>query len=477
MNLQALLIDDRVPSLELDGLCEHTAEVQPGFAFIGVAANDEVLKEHCRIAAEQGAVAMLCQPERAAALRNSALPVVGVTDLVARRGELAARFYEDPSSTLACIGVTGTNGKTSVAYHIADCAARLGLRMGYSGTLGWGALDQLEIDAMTTANAVALQRRLASLRERGFTGVAMEVSSHALDQRRADAVAFDVGVFTNLSRDHLDYHGTFAAYGEAKARLFEAFDIDVAVINTDDEFGRSLCQRASGRVITYGQDADWRWQRDIIDGGALVRWVTPAGDFEARVPMIAEYAIANLTAAMAALSALGHATDRVVAGLESLRAVPGRMEMFGNRGQPTVVVDYAHTPDALAKVLAALRPVCRGQLVCLVGCGGDRDRGKRPQMAAAAAAADRVWLTSDNPRSEAPEDIIADMRAGIASEQAARVETCVARDEAITAAIRDAQAGDIVLVAGKGHEDYQEIAGQRLPFDDRVEVAKALEGL
>ncbi len=477
MNLQTLLVDERAPSLELDGLCEHTAEVAPGFAFIGVAANDETLKEHCTAAARQGAVAMLCPSERAAALHDSALPVVGVADLDARRGELAARFYGDPSSALACVGVTGTNGKTSVAYHVADCAALAGLRLGYSGTLGWGALDALEMDAMTTANAVALQRRLATLRDRGFAGVAMEVSSHALDQKRADAVAFDVGVFTNLSRDHLDYHGTFEAYGEAKARLFEAFELDAAVINIDDEFGRSLSKRASGTVITYGRDAEWRWRRDVVDGGADVRWTTPVGEFEARVPMIADYAIANLTAALAALSALGHAPGEIVDRLDSVRAVPGRMEMFGEAGQPTVVVDYAHTPDALTKVLDALRAVCRGRLACVVGCGGDRDRGKRPQMAAAAATADRVWLTSDNPRSEAPEDILADMRAGLAGNQLANVVTCIERDAAIGEAIRASQAGDIVLVAGKGHEDYQEVAGQRLPFDDRVEVVKALEGL
>ncbi len=476
MNLKELLADDKLPGIELKGLSEHTLEVEPEFGFISVAANDEALLAYADAAVERGANAVLCPAERASALADCPVPVVGVDDLDRRRGELAAKFYGDPSRSLACIGVTGTNGKTSVAYHIADLSLRLGMPLGYSGTLGWGGLDALQTDVMTTANAVALQRRLALLKEAGFAGIAMEVSSHALDQRRADAVAFDVGVFTNLSRDHLDYHGTLGAYGAAKARLFEAFPLQAAVINVDDEYGRTLAASARAPVLTYGKDGDWRWQRRLVDGGSEVRWLTPHGEFEATLPVIADYALDNITAAMLALVALDQDAAAVVAALKGLQAVPGRMEMFGASGQPSVVVDYAHTPDALAKVLSALGPVCRGKLVCVVGCGGDRDRGKRPEMGAVAARADEVWLTSDNPRSESPEAIIADMQSGIAAADTSRVTSCVARATAIAGAVQGAVAGDVVLIAGKGHEDYQEIAGQRLPFDDRVEVTRALEG-
>ena len=476
MNLRELLANDDLPGVELQGLSEHTLEVEPGYGFISVAANDEMLLKHCDAAIERGANAVLCPAERVTALADCNVPVVGVDDLDRKRGDLAAKFYGDPSRSLACVGVTGTNGKTSVAYHIADLSVRLGKPLGYSGTLGWGELDALQTDVMTTANAVALQRRLALLKERGFAGIAMEVSSHALDQHRADAVAFDVGVFTNLSRDHLDYHGTLDAYGKAKARLFEAFPLQAAVINVGDEYGRTLAARTQAPVLSYGEGGDWRWQRQVVDGGSEVRWLTPLGEFEAMLPVVADYALDNITAAMLALVALDHEVEAVVAALDGLQAVPGRMEMFGASGQPSVVVDYAHTPDALAKVLAALEPVCRGKLVCVVGCGGDRDRGKRPEMGAVAAQADEVWLTSDNPRSESPDAIIADMQDGIAAADASRVTTCGARDAAIAGAVRGAAAGDVVLVAGKGHEDYQEIAGQRVPFDDRVEVTRALEG-
>ena len=479
MNLQTLLADDSVPALELTGLSEHSAETQPGFAFIGVAANDAVLSEHCEAAIVQGAVVILCDHQATLSnLRGKGIdvPIVQVSDLARARGSLAAKFYADPSAAQTCIAITGTNGKTSVAYHLADLSTRLGVPMGYSGTLGWGCLDDLQGGDMTTGNAVALQRQLADMRDSGLVAAAMEVSSHALAQHRADAVHFDIAIFTNLSRDHLDYHGTLDAYGAAKQKLFTDWPIRAAIINVDDEFGASMAARCQAPVVTYGDSGQWSWQASQLDNGLAVEWQTPAGRYDIRLPVVADYAIANITAAMAALVALEHAPDEVFASLEGLRWVPGRMEVVGDAiTRPTVVVDYAHTPDALTKVLAALRPFCQGKLVCVVGCGGDRDVGKRPLMGAAAVAgADLVWLTSDNPRSEPAAAIVADMRKGI---QTGTVYECLDRAEAIRQAICQAEPVDVVLVAGKGHEAFQEIDGQRLPFDDRHVVADVLREL
>ncbi len=479
MNLQVLLDDPSLPGIELTGLSEHSAEVQQRFGFIGVAANDADLLTHCMSAVSQGAAAVLVDAGQFCLPENLNVPVVQVPGLAARRGELAAKFYADPSANLACVGVTGTNGKTSVAYHIADLSTRLGVPMGYCGTLGWGALDALQDGEMTTANAVALQRQLAAMYQHGMRSVALEVSSHALDQNRARAVHFDYAVFTNLSRDHLDYHGTTEAYAAAKTKLFVEWPLAASIINIDDAFGLELARHSSGQTITYGTGGDWQWRSEVAAGGLNVRWQTPQGEFQQRLNVVADFAVANITAAMATLVSMGHDVEQVMVQLPHLQGVPGRMEVLGGqRNAPLVVVDYAHTPDAVAKVLSALRTYCRGQLICVIGCGGDRDKGKRPQMGQCAAhAADLTWFTADNPRSEAATDIIDDMQAGLSAAARSKVRVCADRAQAIRAAIAAAGSEDVVLVAGKGHEDYQEIGRQRVPFDDRRVVAQVLEEL
>ncbi len=478
MNLRSLMNEPSAPDVEIAGLAEHTGEVGQGFAFIGVASDPRALDEHCRAAVHAGAVAVLCDAS-VQAPDLEAVPVLEVAGLVQGRGALAARFYADPSASMTCIGVTGTNGKTSVAYHLADLACRLGRPTGYSGTLGWGELGALRVANMTTANPVALQRQLASMRDQGLAAVAMEVSSHALDQDRAAAVHFDFAVFTNLTRDHLDYHGTLEAYAGAKSRLFTQLPLQAAVINGEDDYGADLARRCTMPVVTYGRGGDWSWSAQSRGAGLDVSWQTPHGAYQAWLPLFADYAIANVTAAMATLVAAGHDADDVFAAVAGLQAVPGRMEVMASAvGQPTVVVDYAHTPDAVAHALEAVRDFCAGRLVCVIGCGGDRDQGKRPQMAAAAAArADCVWLTSDNPRSEDPQHIIDAMRAGIDAECSTRVLECVDRSEAIAGALAAAAAADVVLIAGKGHEDYQEVGGRRIPFDDRRVAADVLQRL
>ncbi|NOX50233.1 MAG: UDP-N-acetylmuramoyl-L-alanyl-D-glutamate--2,6-diaminopimelate ligase [Gammaproteobacteria bacterium] len=455
-------------NIELAGLSEHTAEIQPGYGFIGVAQDSEILIQHCLTAQQHGALVCLVDSRTDIDIEQFDVPVVKLLGLAQKRGELAAHFYGDPSREQVCVGITGTNGKTSIGYHIADLSARLGVPTGYSGTLGWGSLENLQDPNLTTGDAVSLQRRLADMKLQGMNRVALEVSSHALDQDRAAAVRFDYGVFSNLTRDHLDYHHTYEAYAAAKTKLFTQWPLKCAVVNIDDEFGRGLATSISCKTVTYGEQGDWSWE--VVPSAAVkdtVVWKSPAGEIKTTVTVVADYALSNIAASLAVLGEMGHRLEELQEVVEDLAGVPGRMEIVGDKrnDQPLVIVDYAHTPDALEKVLRGLRRHCAGRLVCVVGCGGDRDVGKRPLMGKVAAThADLVWLTSDNPRSESPVEIIADIRAGITQ---GVVWECVDRAEAIYRSIREAGANDIVLIAGKGHEDYQEIEGQRFAFDDR----------
>ncbi len=472
MALRTLLEDDTCPNVAVTGLCEHTDEVHNNFAFIATAPDPRVAAAHARAAQASGAAAILSvgQVDRG----SVSIPVVEVTDLPVRKGPLAAKFYGEPTRGQEVIGVTGTNGKTSVAYHIADLSEALGAPTGYFGTLGCGRVDDLAAAGLTTANAVALQRHARSLRDQGVQRLAIEVSSHALDQGRVKAVHFDCAVFTNLTRDHLDYHGSLAAYGDAKRRLFAEWPLQAAVLNADDPFTDQLMDANAKEVVTYGKRADWRWHKEQRQHGMFVRWQSPYGELAADLPVVADFAVANITAAIAVLALLDHSVSAIERSLESIAPVPGRMQIVdGGSRAPIVVVDYAHTPDALAKALTTLREVCRGRLICVVGCGGDRDTGKRAQMGRiASTTADTTFLTSDNPRSEDPLSIIDDMQEDIAAD--AQVTVCADRGRAIADAIAGAGAGDTVLIAGKGHEDYQEIAGRRVHFDDAEVAAAAL---
>jgi len=457
---------DGVPDVDVVGVTDDSREVAPGDLFLAVAGARSDGHDFAAAAAERGAAAVLAER----AIAGLGVPVVVVPDLKRLRSAIAGRVLGDPGGQLYCVGVTGTNGKTSVAFYLAELATRLGHATGYLGTIGWGCTTELEPALLTTDSAVNTQKRLKTLVERGFEWVAMEVSSHALDQHRVEAVGFDVGVFTNLSRDHLDYHDSFEAYGAAKARLFE--DVNVAVVNTDDPFGQRLARGLRvPTLITYGRDGDVRWRALELDArGVRGRWETPWGNTEFELPLVGEFAVANVSAVVAVLCQAGLVLADVAALAARIAPVPGRLEFFP--GAPSAVVDYAHTPAALETVLTALRPHVAGRLVCLVGCGGDRDRGKRPLMAAAAeTGADEVWLTSDNPRGEDPAAILADMRSGLSGRVPVHEQADRAR--AIEAALTSAAPADLVLVAGKGHEDYQEVGGQRLPFSDRA-IVRAL---
>lgn len=461
-----------LPDIQLSGLSDDSRVISSGQAFIAVAGDASDGHEYITDAIARGAAVVLAEQPVA----DCPVPVIVVPELKRQRGAIAGRMLGDPSRRMHCAGITGTNGKTSVAYYLAELASDLGHTCGYLGTIGWGLPDALEQAALTTDSAINTQQRLHSLLELDAQWVAMEVSSHALDQDRVDAIHFDVGVFTNLSRDHLDYHGSLEAYGAAKARLFEM--VPAAVINNDDEFGARLIERTSALdVLSYGRQGDIHW-RDLKfhDRGVSGVWHTPWGSTPFTLPLFGEIAVANLSAVLAVLCLAGESLDAVVELAGEVQPVPGRVEFFhGAAGQaaPNVVVDYAHTPDALEKVLATLKPHVSGRLICVIGCGGDRDAGKRPMMAAAAeAGADVVWLTSDNPRSEDPLSIIEDMSKGL--QGSGDVRRCVDRRDAISQAFAQAGSDDLLLVAGKGHEDYQELAGQRLPFSDRELVCDLL---
>lgn len=408
----------------------------------------------------------------------SRVPVLAVPDLRQRLGIIASRFFAFPAANLRLIGVTGTNGKTSVASFVAACLNRDG-RCGLIGTLGQGFPGALHPLVNTTPDPITINRALREFCDHGADAAVMEVSSHGLHQGRVSGLEFHAGVFTNLSHDHLDYHGDMDAYGEAKSLLFTRHRMHNAVINIDDEFGRRLCAEIGReiRLISYGvgDEADALVRaRKVVYGVAGVAFdlCTPDGSVHIESSLLGEFSVSNLLAVAAVLYSLDMPLQEAGRRLAELQPVPGRMERFGN-GDITAVVDYAHTPDALEKVLRSLRVHCDGRLICVFGCGGDRDKVKRPAMGRIAAElADGVIVTDDNPRGESPAAIVQQIMGGAGRRE--HVEVIHDRATAIARAIAEARAGDMVLVAGKGHEDYQIIKDQRIEFSDRETVEALL---
>jgi len=473
---------DGVPDVRIDGgagvsiggIAIDSRRVRPGDLFVALRGERHDGHDFIADAIAAGATAVLVE----APVTPAGVTLLRSSDARRAAARIAARFFGDPSRALGCIGVTGTNGKTSVAQFTAALLSGAGLPAGYGGTLGWAYGAHRCNAQLTTEDAVTLQQRLAGLVAAGARWVAMEVSSHALAQGRVDEIEFDIAVFTNLTRDHLDYHRTLQAYAQAKRRLFEFATLRGGVVNWDDPQGREIySQRRAGlQLLRYGAQAgaDVTWSELQFDGDSIAGALrSPWGSRSFRIPLIGEFSVANFAAAVTAACLAGAPFDAVVDAGAGLTAPPGRMQFVRRAGRPLVVVDYAHTPDALTKVLDSLRRHCRGELICVFGCGGDRDRGKRPLMAQAVeAAADRAWVTSDNPRSEAPAAIAADTVAGFSRRIPFTVE--LDRAAAIAAAIGAAGDHDVVLVAGKGHEDYQEIAGERRPFSDLDVVQQVL---
>ena len=410
---------------------------------------------------------------------GASVPTIWVENLRHHVGEIAARFFGRPSESMHVIGVTGTNGKTSIVQLLAQALTSLHCKAATIGTLGAGLHGAINAGERTTPDAISLQAMLAEFRDAGASHVAMEVSSHALDQGRVNAIAFEIAVFTNLTRDHLDYHGDMEAYGAAKARLFSWPGLRTAVVNIDDAFGRSLAGGlpADVQALRYGIDnAD----ADIVamhvqssTAGLEFSLRTPWGNGPVSTALLGRFNVANLLAIAGCLGALGFTFPQIQNALSQLTPVVGRMNRLGgDLDLPLVVIDYAHTPDALEQALSSLRSHCDGRLVCIFGCGGERDAGKRPQMGAVAERlADRIIVTDDNPRGEDGDAIVAQIVAGLSRPEKAIVQRD--RAAAIASALHEAQAGDVVLIAGKGHEPYQEIRGVRHPFDD-LDVARRL---
>jgi len=474
----------------IERLTSDSRRVAPGAAFFAWPGGAADGRRHIAQAIERRCAAVLWESEGFAWDDSWKVPNAGVKDLKAQAGLLAHGFYGRPSEGMWVCGVTGTNGKTSCSQWLAALLSRRNEKAAVIGTLGAGFPSRLTALENTTPDALELHRLLAEFKSAGAGAVAMEVSSHGLDQGRVNGVAFDCALFTNLTHDHLDYHGTMAAYGEAKARLFDAPGLQAAVLNLDDPFGSRLAGRLGARgvrTVGYGL-AHARTARDAVNEYVVARDVTVEGgvtrialqsswgDAAAAINQIGQFNVANALGVLGCLLARGVPLDEGAALLEALPPVPGRMQKIAERpGCPLVVVDYAHTPDALDKVLRALQPVARsrgGRLVAVFGAGGDRDADKRPLMGAIASRlADRVVLTSDNPRGEDPAAIGAAVRRGVSGDCVVELD----REAAIVSAIRDSAPADVVLVAGKGHEEYQEIAGRRLPFSDARVAAAALE--
>ncbi|WP_028080041.1 UDP-N-acetylmuramoyl-L-alanyl-D-glutamate--2,6-diaminopimelate ligase [Solimonas soli] len=439
---------------------------------------------HLEQALRRGAAAVAWEPASGFGEPDIGIPQIAVPDLARRAGEIAARFHGRPSEHLYCVGVTGTDGKTSTAYLIAQALDALRHPCAYIGTIGIGRVGQLDKNTHTTPDPVTLQQWLARLRGEGVRACAMEVSSHALDQGRVAGVHFRTAVLTNITRDHLDYHGTVERYAAAKRRLFEREELASAVLNRDDAHGAAWADALEPRlqVIRYGIEGAaprgaYLIARDLQLSVAGLAFTIDShlGRASLKSGLLGRFNVHNLLAALGALLAHELPLADAVAALAQAHTVPGRIEGFrGPRARPLVVVDYAHTPEALRQVLAAARAHTPGRLHVVFGCGGDRDRGKRPLMGAAATElADRVIVTDDNPRSESPQAIVAEILAGIGLTAKPVEAPRVIHDRAaaIRAAVAEAAADDVVVVAGKGHEDYQIYGSEVRAFSDRAFVA------
>ena len=469
------------PALPLADLVLDSRRVLPGSAFVALPGHNAHGLAFAAEALRRGANSILFEPPLPQGMQ---LPqgAIAVPDLRAQIGRLADRFHGSPSAALRVVGVTGTNGKTSTVQLLAQALSLQGHRAGSIGTLGVGLNGAVRAGERTTPDVISVHAALAALRDEGAQDVAMEVSSHALDQGRVDAVRFQIAVFTNLTRDHLDYHPSMEAYGAAKARLFAWPGLGAAVINVDDAFGARLHASLSAGTVTIGVSSRGAAAANLRAGNIVLHAAGVDFDLSAqdhretvRSSLLGRFNVDNLLAVAGVLTALDWPLKQIAETLARLEPVPGRMHRLGgDAATPLVVIDYAHTPDALEQTLRSLRAHTAGRLICVFGCGGERDAGKRPQMAAIAQAlADQVLVSDDNPRGEDGDAIVADILAGFTDRTTVRIERD--RAQAIAVAIGMAQAGDTVLIAGKGHEPYQEVAGVKYRFDDR-EVARQVLG-
>jgi len=494
MSLKQLLGDfvaiNCLPDIPVTGLCLDSRDVQPGNIFVALEGQTEHGLAFAEAAVNKGAIAILCDRQfdqycqQILSSLMTRVVCVPINNLREKLGEISSHFYGDPSKDLFVVGVTGTDGKTSVSHFIAQALDKKNERSAVLGTIGNGFVDALEVSTHTTPEVVQVHRLLSELKDKGALQVAMEVSSHGLDQGRVDAVDFDVAVFTNIGRDHLDYHGDIQSYREAKRQLFEQPNLKAAVINLDDEFGRQLATDLKNKLILWGYTVDDTHDcgfQNVIkassikthENGLSMHVETSQGNADVDLTLLGEFNVDNALATLAVLLIKGISFSEAVQSLKKLVTVPGRMDAVRVENKPLTVVDFAHTPQALESVLKSLKKHCQKNLICVFGCGGDRDKGKRALMAQAAEAyADKTIVTDDNPRTENAENIIKDIHVGF--KDTSNVQIINDREKAICSAIKNANEEDIVLIAGKGHEDYQIIGNLKHPFSDTMVVKKYL---
>ena len=474
LNIQA-------PEIALCDMQLDTRLLQPGSLFLALKGHATDGRMFMQQAEQKGAAAILFDNSDGFVPPELSIPCIPVPALAEKVSELAGLFYDSPAQKLDLVGVTGTNGKSTCTQLIANWTELFGQRGGVLGTLGNGLFGQLHATENTTGSAISIQQELARFVAEKVDVAAMEVSSHGLVQHRVSALQFAAAVFTNLSRDHLDYHHTMQAYAEAKRLIFKQTTPECCILNADDS---TACEwlLQMPQAVVYGIDQQlpehpgpFVYATDVKyhPQGITISIHSSWGDGVLSAPLLGKFNVSNLLAALAVMLVLQYDFETLCQTASRLQPVTGRMECFGNQDQPLVVVDYAHTPDGLEKALQAARQHCHGHLFCLFGCGGDRDRGKRPQMAAIAEQwADTLILTDDNPRTEDPAAIIADMCAGLQKPEQAHIEH--SRPKAIQLALAQAVPGDIILLAGKGHEDYQIIGKEKHHYSDRETVMQLL---
>ena len=462
--------------LEIRNICFDSRDVSPGdvlFVLPSVAANELLYVEQ---ALQNGVAVIIANESIRAELEGLTTTYICVDNIMSVAGDVLAHCLYESQLNMNVIGITGTNGKSSISFYLAQLLTALANPCAVMGTVGYGQWNDLKPSGMTTLPLEKLHHVLHELSE-GYESVAMEVSSHGLEQNRLAGVKFDGAVFSNLSRDHLDYHGTMDEYGEAKALLFKRPELKFAVLNGDDAFSDKLAANCSVKPVFYGQgkNVDLRFEiTQMHNQGMSVEFSWQQHTQLVNLPLFGRFNVENVAAAFLVCLQLGHSLEQIASACAAITAVPGRMQQVSVKAeQPLVLVDYAHTPDALEQILAATRAHTQGRITLVVGCGGDRDQGKRPLMGKIALQfADKTVITSDNPRSEDPSLICQQMVDGQSGEYTIEVD----RACAIHKAVMDAKASDIVIIAGKGHEDYQETNGQRRYFSDVEEAKKALLG-
>jgi len=474
----SVLMDGASDDVQVSGVQLDSRKVSQGDLFLAIAGEVHDGRQFMEQAVANGAVAVVADAPLAGFVDELPVRVLEIPELNLEVGSIASRFYGDPSARMHMVGVTGTNGKTTTSRLIAQLNRGMGEDCGVIGTLGATRSDDVVEAGNTTPDAVSLQAQLACWEDDGVASVSMEVSSHALVQGRTNGVHFDTAVYTNLSHDHLDYHGSLANYARAKLRLFAGEDLQFAIINADDPYAMQVpaVVMSGVQVLTYsstpGAGADVQIvSTSYSSDGVRALISTPWGNGEFLTTLPGEFNLANLAAAISSVVLRGSELSEVLQCITALRPVPGRMQSIPNAANLQVIVDYAHTPDALHQALAALKPQVQGLLVVVFGCGGDRDPAKRSIMGRAACElADKVIVTSDNPRGEDPEAIVRDIEAGCSGDYRLLVD----RAAAIRLAITEASPEDCVLIAGKGHEDYQIVDGQKLHFSDEEQALEAL---